>query len=117
VGQSLLLNAYADENYEKEKMAKHDVLKRRYEKMRGIFSAHPEYAGVLSPLPFNSGYFMCVRLKKGNAEAVRQRLLAKFDTGIIAFGDVIRIAFSSTPYHLLEKLLDNIYQAGGEVNG
>jgi hypothetical protein len=56
-----------------------------------------------------------VRLLAGNAEAVRQKLLSAYDTGIIAFGDFIRIAFSSTPFPLLEKLLDNIYRAGGEV--
>jgi aspartate/tyrosine/aromatic aminotransferase len=115
IGQSLLLTAYANPLYGEEKEAKHAVLKRRYEKMRDIFRSHPEYAEVLRPLPFNSGYFMCVRLTDGNAEAVRQKLLSVYDTGIIAFGDVIRIAFSSTPYPQLEKLLDNIYKAGREV--
>jgi aspartate/methionine/tyrosine aminotransferase len=115
IGQSLLLTAYADPLYREEKEAKHAVLKRRYDKMRDIFKSHPEYAEVLLPLPFNSGYFMCVRLVAGSAEAVRQKLLSAYDTGIIALGDVIRIAFSSTPFPLLEKLLDNIYKAGSEV--
>jgi aspartate/methionine/tyrosine aminotransferase len=115
IGQSLLLTAYADPQYAAEKEAKFEVLGRRYRKMRDIFNAHPEYADVFRPLPFNSGYFMCVKLAGISAEAVRQRLLAKYDTGIIAFGDVIRIAFSSTPYPLLEKLVDNIYRAAGET--
>lgn len=115
ISQSLLLTAYADPLYEGEKAAKHGVLRRRYEKMRDLFRSHPEYAEVLRPLPFNSGYFMCVRLLAGNAEAVRQRLLSAYDTGIIASRDVIRIAFSSTPYPQLEKLLDNIYKAAGEA--
>jgi aspartate/methionine/tyrosine aminotransferase len=115
IGQSLLLNAYSDQNYDTEKKDKYIVLKRRYEKMRDILVARKEYAEVFKPLPFNSGYFMCVRLNKGDAEPVRQKLLAKYDTGIIAQGNVIRIAFSSTPYQLLDKLLDNIYQAGRDV--
>ena len=112
VSQALLLNAYADGSYEAEKRDKYDVLKRRYKKMRAIFASHPEYSDVFLPLPFNSGYFMCVRLASGDAEGVRQKLLAEFNTGIIAFGDIIRVAFASTPHDALEKLLDNIYRAG-----
>jgi hypothetical protein len=54
---------------------------------------------------------MCVRLKKGNAEQVRQKLLTEYDTGIIAFNDLIRVAFSSTPFNKLELLFGNIYKA------
>jgi len=111
ISQSLLLNAYGDGSYDAEKREKYEILKRRYTKMRGIFAARPEYADAITPLPFNSGYFMCVRVGAGNAEAVRQKLLSEYDTGIIAFGDIIRIAFSSTPLDSLERLLDNIYRA------
>ena len=85
--------------------------------MRLIFAQHEEYEEVFSPLPFNSGYFMCIRLKNGNAEGVRRILLERFSTGIIAMGDIIRIAFASTPYHLLEKLMTNIYHAAREEAG
>jgi aspartate/methionine/tyrosine aminotransferase len=115
IGQSLLLNAYSDAQYEEEKKAKYAVLRKRYEKMRDILAGRPEYGDVFRPLPFNSGYFMCVRLNAPKAEEVRQLLLKKYDTGIIAFGDIIRIAFSSTPYDMLDKLLENIYLAGREV--
>jgi Aspartate/tyrosine/aromatic aminotransferase len=117
IGQSLLLSAYADAHYEEEKKQKYAVLKSRYEKIRLILSSHPEYADVFTALPFNSGYFMCVRLKHAHADAVRQVLLKKYSTGIIAFGDIIRIAFSSTPNELLERLMGNIYWAGKEVAG
>ena len=117
ISQSLLLNAYSDGNYDAQKKEKHDVLKRRYEKMRDILAARKDYAEVFTPLPFNSGYFMCVRLNAGDAEPVRQKLLAKYDTGVIAQGNIIRIAFSSTPFHLLGTLLDNIYKAARDVAG
>jgi aspartate/methionine/tyrosine aminotransferase len=112
ISQSLLLNAYAAGTYDAEKREKYEVLKRRYRKIRGIFASHPEYAGVFTALPYNSGYFMCVKMVSGDAEAVRQKLLSEYETGIIAFGDVVRVAFSSTPYDSLEKLFDNIYRAG-----
>jgi aspartate/methionine/tyrosine aminotransferase len=115
LSQSLLLAAYRDSSYEQEKAAKFDVLKQRYVKMRSIFAEHPEYEKVFSPLPFNSGYFMCIRIHSGNAEIVRRILLEHYSTGIIAMGDVIRIAFSSTPYTLLEKLMSNIYNAANEA--
>jgi aspartate/methionine/tyrosine aminotransferase len=115
ISQSLLLNAYSDRDYTAQKKEKHVVLKRRYEKMRDILAARKEYADMFSALPFNSGYFMCVRLNNGDAEPVRQKLLAKYDTGVIAQRNIIRIAFSSTPYHLLETLLDNVYQAARDV--
>jgi hypothetical protein len=64
-------------------------------------------------MPFNSGYFMCVKLKTAEGETVRQKLLADFSTGVIAFGDTIRLAFSSTQLDKLEALFSNLYKAAG----
>ena len=115
LSQALLLVAYRDSSYEQEKAAKFEVLKQRYLKMRSIFADHPEYEDVFSPLPFNSGYFMCIRIHAGNAETVRRILLERYNTGIVAMGDIIRIAFSATPYVLLEKMMANIYNAAREA--
>jgi aspartate/methionine/tyrosine aminotransferase len=111
LGQSLLVSAWSSQEYPQQKQEKYDTLKKRYDKINSILSAHPEYQEVFEPLPFNSGYFMCVQLKEGDAEPVRQKLLADYSTGVIAFGDMIRLAFSSTPTDKLEKLFDNVYQA------
>lgn len=115
LGQSLLVQAWASESYETEKREKYATLKRRYEKIKDILAAHPEYREVFEPVPFNSGYFMCLRLKKGNAEAVRQKLLKDYSTGVIAFGPLVRLAFSSTPTGRLEALFDNVYRAAKQV--
>ncbi len=111
LGQSLLVAAWSSESYEREKQEKHATLRQRYEKIKAILAAHPEYREAFEPLPFNSGYFMCLRLKKGNAEAVRQKLLKEYSTGVIAFGPLVRLAFSSTPLGRLEALFDNVYRA------
>ena len=108
--QAMLLKAYQSASYQKEKEEKYQVLQNRYNKIKSILSAHPEYAEEFSPLPFNSGYFMCVQMKK-DAEAIRQKLLAEYDTGLIAMGEVIRVAFSSTPSDKLEELFANLYSA------
>jgi hypothetical protein len=114
----MLLAAYTNGNYEKEKAEKFAILKRRFEKIRDLFAAHPEYGRYFRPLPFNSGYFMCIKLTSGNAEAVRKKLITSYSTGVIAQGDhVIRLAFSATPYGMLEKLLENVYKAAGDVAG
>ena len=71
-----------------------------------------KYSEYFEPLPFNSGYFMCLRLKKGlNTEEVRAHLLTKYSTGVIALGDVIRLAFSSVPQSKIPVLLENLYNA------
>ena len=116
IGQSLLLAAFDSENYEAEKKEKFDTLKKRYTTVREILDKHQEYEEIFKALPFNSGYFMCVRLSKGiDAEELRQNLIKKYDTGVIALGDLLRIAFSSTPTQLLETLFENIYKAGKEM--
>ncbi|MBW2978102.1 aminotransferase class I/II-fold pyridoxal phosphate-dependent enzyme [Candidatus Woesearchaeota archaeon] len=114
LSQNLVLEAFNSESYDKEKRDKYDVLKARADIVEQILSKHPEYKEEFEALPFNSGYFMCIKLKK-DAEKVRQALLTKFDTGIIAMKDIIRIAFSSVSKDLLAELFDNIYKACKEV--
>ena len=45
-----------------------------------------QYAAARTPYPFNSGYFMCVRLNDLDAEAFRIRLLQEYGIGVIAAG-------------------------------
>lgn len=115
IGQSLLLAAYEDADYLKEKSEKYSRMKKRYKKIKEIFQSHPEYSEFFESRPFNSGYFMCIKMKNLESEQVRQRLLSAYGTGVIALGDLIRIAFSSTPHDLLETLFDNIYRACRDI--
>ena len=58
--------------------------------------AKPEYANYWEPYPFNSGYFMCLKLKGLDAETFRKHLLEKYGVGVIADGEGdIRVAFSA----------------------
>jgi aspartate/methionine/tyrosine aminotransferase len=75
--QSLLLGAWSAPGYAAEKKRAFDLLKQRYDKVREVLAAHPEYADAFTALPFNSGYFMCVRPVKADAEALRKKLLAE----------------------------------------
>ena len=116
ISQSLLLKAFEAKNYQKEKEKKYNLLKARYEEVRNILRDE-KYGKFFKPLPFNSGYFMCIELKDLDAEQVRQILLNKYSTGIIAMGNLIRIAFSSINKKSIQKLFDNIYNACSEIKG
>ncbi len=77
-------------------------IKKRIEKIQEEFTSYP----------FNSGYFMCLKLKKGlNTEEIRGHLLNKYSTGVITFGDVIRLAFSAVPQSKIPDLVENLYNA------
>ncbi len=109
--QSLLLQAYSAADYNEQKRVKYDLLKKRYDRIKTILAAHPEYAEEFASLPFNSGYFMCIRPKRVQAETLRQKLLQDYSTGVIALSGIIRLAFSATPTDKLEQLFANIYSA------
>ena len=90
---------------------KYQLLRRRYQTVRDELAAHPEYAETFVPLPFNSGYFMCIRPLHVDAEQLRQTLLKDYSTGTINFGGILRIAFSATPTAKIAKLFENVDKA------
>jgi len=111
--QSLFLNALKSETHEQEKERNKEKIKERYLKVKEVLEAHKEYEEYFEELPFNSGYFMCIRLKNLNPDTVWQSLLNQYNTGLICYGDkgLFRIAFASTPADKIEKLFNNIYSA------
>jgi aspartate/methionine/tyrosine aminotransferase len=111
--QNLFLKALKSETYVREKERNLAVIKERYHKVKQILDSHPEYRPYFESLPFNSGYFMCLKMKSGNSEKIWQHLLKKYSTGVISYADqnLFRIAFASTPLNKIEKMFDNIYLA------
>jgi aspartate/methionine/tyrosine aminotransferase len=108
IGQHMLLKAFSSSAYASQKENKYGILKSRYLKIRKILAAHPEYQESFVPVPFNSGYFMCVKPLGVEAEAVRKNLIESYGTGVIVLSGLIRIAFSAVPYDKLELLFSNI---------
>ncbi len=115
LAQSLLVGAWNSGDYDKQKSGKREVLLLRYEKVRNILDSHPEYRKYFVALPFNSGYFMCVRMSGIDPEALRKRLLDKYSTGVIVLSGVVRVAFSSVPTDKLDQLFENIFNASAEL--
>ena len=112
IGQQLLLHAYADPDYAVQKRQKYEILRSRYQKIKTIFENHPEYAESFEPMPFNSGYFMCVKIKgEIDPEEVRLCLIENYSTGVIVLSGLIRLAISSVKSEKLEQLFANIDSA------
>jgi aspartate/methionine/tyrosine aminotransferase len=112
IGQAMAIKAYSDMAlYDEQKKEKYNVLKARYLEIRKILSEHPEYQSAFEVMPFNSGYFMCVRPKGVDAELVRKCLIEKYSTGTIVLSGLIRLAFSTIPTHKLAKLFENVAPA------
>lgn len=110
ISQSLVLNAFKSDNYWDEKKEKYEVLKSRYEKVKEVLKDE-KYKEYFSALPYNSGYFMCVELDELDGEEARKRLLERYDTGVIAVKNILRVAFSSVGADLIPELFENIFNA------
>lgn len=117
--QSMFLASLQSGTHQVEKDRNREIIRERYLRVKEVLEAHPEYGDYFEALPFNSGYFMCVRLKGVDPDAVWQLLLDKYDTGVICYGDkgLFRIAFASTPAAKIEKLFNNIYAACRDCSG
>ena len=111
IGQHLAVAAYADRGYARQKREKYAVLKSRYAEIRRILKAHPEYSANFTPMPFNSGYFMCVKPVGVDAEKVRRHLVEKYSTGTIVLSGLIRLAYSTIPKAKLATLFANVNAA------
>lgn len=108
IGQHLAIAAYRDPAYIRQKREKYAVLKNRYRIIRGILKTHPEYSKSFEAMPFNSGYFMCVKPKGVDAESVRRHLIEKYSTGTIVLSGLIRLAFSTVSAKTLPTLFANV---------
>lgn len=79
----------------------YSILKERYLLVKELVKKYG-----LEALPFNSGYFMCLKVK--NAEEIRKRLLS-LGIGVISVGDsLIRIAYSSIDKEKLPFIFEKI---------
>ncbi len=115
LSQAVILKSMANARYPDEKREKFDILKSRAKRIMQVL-ADPKYAGAWDVYPFNAGYFMCIRLKTVDAEALRVHLLEKYGVGLIAIGDRnLRVAFSCLEEADIEVLFDIILQGVADL--
>ncbi|MCF8358154.1 MAG: aminotransferase class I/II-fold pyridoxal phosphate-dependent enzyme [Prolixibacteraceae bacterium] len=117
LSQSLLLQAFDSPDYFSQKAAKFDIMKARYDAVKETL-ADEKYKECFTALPYNSGYFMCVKLAGGiDGEALRRLLIEKYSIGIINLNNIIRIAYSAVAAKDVKEMFDGIYSACIEVRG
>ncbi|MDR0555215.1 MAG: aminotransferase class I/II-fold pyridoxal phosphate-dependent enzyme [Treponema sp.] len=113
--QYLTLKTLADKRTDTEKEAFYAMLQRRYEAVKRFIndnSGHP----VLTPLPFNSGYFMCFHCMGISAETLRRELLEKHGIGTVALEDVyLRITFAAVDEEHIAGLYQTIYETAASL--
>jgi aspartate/methionine/tyrosine aminotransferase len=110
-GQSVVLKALGDPDFRKQQGEKVAVLRARAAAVAKE-CRKAEYADCWDVYPFNSGYFMCLRLKDADADTVRVRLLDDHGVGAIALGKrEVRIAFSC----LTEEQIPGVFSSAAKA--
>ncbi len=108
LSQSVVLKSMQSSAYADEKREKFDILAARARRVRAVL-ADERYADAWDAYPFNAGYFMCIRLKRVDAEKLRRHLLDHYGIGLISIGERnLRIAFSCVEEELIKPLFDAI---------
>jgi aspartate/methionine/tyrosine aminotransferase len=107
--QTFILQALQHPQFAQQRAEKVALLRMRAERVKALLTSGA-YEDAWSFYPFNSGYFMCLKLRHVHAETLRQTLLAQHGIGTIALGDTdLRIAFSCIEMVDLAPLFDRIY--------
>ena len=110
LSQTLLLKSMKNPDNLAEREEKFKTLKGRALAVKSVL-ADPRYDGAWKPHPFNSGYFMCLRLSTVEAEPLRVHLLDKYGVGLISLGKYdLRVAFSCIDENQVQELFDTILQ-------
>ena len=111
LSQHLVLNALKSPDFFAQREAKASVMRGRALKVEEVLK-NPEYSQAWEAYPFNSGYFMCMKINGVNANALRLHLLNKYGVGTIAVNDTdLRVAFSCIEEESIPELFSLIFQA------
>lgn len=114
--QSITVDVLKEPLFKFERGELNAVIEERCKKVKAIFDKGL-YADEFTPYPFNSGYFMCIRLKNVEAETLRTALLDKYGIGVISTNQTdIRIAFSSVDVENIDELYSIIYKCCKELH-
>ena len=109
--QTFVIKALQSPDFAAQKQQKFKVMQGRALEVKKVL-ANSKYADSWNYYPFNSGYFMCLELKRVDAEQLRVHLLDKYGVGTISISKTdLRIAFSCIEEENIQELFDLIYQA------
>ncbi|MGH0036153.1 MAG: aminotransferase class I/II-fold pyridoxal phosphate-dependent enzyme [Myxococcota bacterium] len=115
LSQTLVETALASGTIDAERRAKCETLSARASRVYEVAGA-PRFAESWDVHPFNSGYFMCIRLKGVDAEKLRVHLLDRHGVGLIATSPTdLRVAFSCLEVDEIEPLFELVHKAIQEL--
>ncbi len=115
LSQTLVERALASSSVADERKEKAELLRARAAKVYEVARA-PRFRESFEVYPFNSGYFMCVRVLGVDAEKLRVHLLEKHGAGLIANSPTdIRIAFSCLEVEQVEPLFEVLHRGIQEL--
>ncbi len=108
--QTFVIEALRSPKFLEQKEEKFQVMKGRALKTKAVLNSG-KYEKAWDYYPFNSGYFMCLKLKTVDAEKLRVHLLDKYGVGTISINKTdLRIAFSCIAEENIQELFDIIHQ-------
>ena len=111
LSQTLVVKALQSADFIPQKAEKYEVMKGRALEVKRVLD-QGKFDDQFVYYPFNSGYFMCLKLKTVDAEKLRVHLLDKYGVGAISIGSTdLRVAFSCIAKEDIEELFGLIYQA------
>jgi aspartate/methionine/tyrosine aminotransferase len=109
--QTFVIEALRSPDFLKQKQEKFEIMKGRALKTKEVLDSG-KFVKAWDYYPFNSGYFMCLKLKTVEAEKLRLHLLDKYGVGAISITKTdLRVAFSCIAEQDIPELFDIIYQA------
>jgi len=115
LSQTITLRSLKSASYKAEKEDKFRIMKERAMEVKRVL-AHPKYHDAWDAYPFNSGYFMCLKLKTVDAEPLRVHLLNQYGVGLISLGKQdLRVAFSSVEKKDVQELFNIVLQGVNDL--
>ena len=110
LSQTITLRSLKSSSYKAEKEDKFRIMRDRAMEVKRVL-ANPKYREAWDVYPFNSGYFMCLKLKTVEAEPLRVHLLNQYGVGLISLGKQdLRVAFSCVEKKDVQELYDIVLQ-------
>jgi aspartate/methionine/tyrosine aminotransferase len=115
ISQSLVEKALGSSAIAEERAQKLQILRERAEAVHKVAS-DARFSSSWDVYPFNSGYFMLIKVKGVEANKLREHLLDKHGTGLICTSPTdLRVAFSCLDVTQVTPLFETIHTAIQEL--
>ncbi|HEX4351333.1 MAG TPA: aminotransferase class I/II-fold pyridoxal phosphate-dependent enzyme, partial [Polyangiales bacterium] len=117
ISQSIVEKALGSKEIDRERKEKLALLDARAKEVDRV-ARDPRFKDSWDVYPFNSGYFMLIKVKGVESNRLREHLLDKHETGLISTSPTdLRVAFSCLEVEQVAPLFEAVHSAIGELRG